>query len=320
MVALVALHPRLVLCRLKASLIIELRRLERSRKGLVFHSCSICTIVYFVDKAGFDFERVATLFEDTRVFGVDPKPSGHRHAVAYLQSESKGLSLRIDQPDHQGLEKMITKIKKSGRRALLLWDAPLGGFAGEHGHEKERWTMRDCEKKLRDIKIGDTKLIKVPGVSVQHFTSCQHWYVSQRLTGHPQVGVAVSDQAIGLVASAKTNPPTPLQVAETHPAVALALSWKLLPLKPSEQAEGRKEDRGRYKKSRKLIPSLFGKVLLKLQKIVEKDQRELRATVGGRRSDDELDALVALTVGLDWLQTGRSTDWLKFDPILLPPG
>lgn len=227
---------------------------------------------------------------DWKVVGIDPAPR-------------KGLSVFDEDGFRQvKVEKApayIDSLFKTSNKILICWDSPLTAPSKTSEIEKSVFTQRAIESFFSSQDWRTPK-----GISVRGYSGCPHWTISRYLLGLPQVGRYDANDIPFALCCDGEMPKSGKCVVEVHPAVAI---WLAL---------SRKDRSWEYKKDKDVL-----KDLLKDMTNTELFGPVLEECSKPPNNDDELDALVAYSLGRAWLSGEYSVGSLgdrKSGSFLLP--
>jgi hypothetical protein len=210
------------------------------------------------------------------VIAVDPAP---RKKSTLFQSD--GFEALSSRDLAQRLEAERTRGK-----VLVCWDSPLTGPSEPNrvGTRPYDYSQRVIE---RFFSRSETGFKVPPGISVRPYSGCPHWALSRAILGLPRVGrfdLPTRSLPFRHIAEGEYPKKESAAVVEVHPAVAL---WVWL---SPRRAPGSSWE---YKKNESVLREL----IRLFSDIAESKSPE-------PRTDDELDALVAFTLG-SWWASGK---------------
>ncbi len=179
-------------------------------------------------------------------------------------------------------------LKKEKESVLVCWDSPLTGPKNTERVEDGRgeFSQRIIE---RFFSRGGAGQKPPSGISVVHYSGCSHWAMTRAILGLPRCGLwdtKESDLPFRLLTESEF-PKKEMQgrfVVEVHPALA-AWFW----CEPSPKKPGTWQ----YKKDDNILQKMW-------EIIQEKIPDEAKKTTP--KNDDELDAVVAYSLGVLWTQ------------------
>ena len=219
-----------------------------------------------------------------KVIGVDPAPS----KKTTIFDGEKFEYLKFKQ-----LIEYLNGLKSDEGRVLICWDSPLS-FDVENNSP---FTKREIEKFFTRKEFEKTP----KGISVNGFSNCPHWAISQYVIGYPIIQRAGSrmENPFNLVFNLNDINKS---ITEVHPAVAI---WLWL------REDDRSEVGWRYKRDKSVFKEIVEK--LKKKKIIN-----FKIEI---KNDDELDAYISWKLGSEWCNESNQVDILgnnKTGSFLLP--
>lgn len=227
--------------------------------------------------------------QNIKVIGIDPAPG---KGSTYFD----GVKI-TPQAEFKDLDKYLNELKEN---VLICWDAPLTVPLDD---ENISLTDRPIEKFLRE-KISKKK---VEGVSVLHYSSCQHWTISQHLLGLPIMGkYCNANIPFKLIWNEHEKNNISKSIVEVHPTVAIYF-WLGDDFKPYKGKKGNKsnlnENWGKLKK-------------IKCIKNVLPNIADIEC-----KNDDGLDSIIAYVLGKLWVEGSEEVALLgneKTGSMLMP--
>ena len=199
------------------------------------------------------------------------------------------------------LDSKITEWEKktpAGDSLLICWDAPLTGppLNSDGNLPGNPYSQRPIDSffaKSKSTHFWGTH--KVTGISVQNYSGCQHWAITQALLGYPQVSNDCKRELHWELQTGETYSRSSggRDIAEVHPALAL---WLMLP-------EGqRHSDKGFRYKGTNAREEAKQELFNGLKSFVAETEAEdvVKSQQAGNLNDDELDALTAWVLGRLW--------------------
>ncbi|WHZ06841.1 MAG: hypothetical protein OJF59_000594 [Cytophagales bacterium] len=172
-------------------------------------------------------------------------------------------------------DEVIKFIEELEPPVLICWDAPLTG----PGELKDgMFTDRPIEKYFRRMLRQEPDKQKVGGISVQGYAGCTHWTVSKYIFGLPRISRLEIDEENLPFKLATSRDSIKKHIIEVHPAMAIYLWLENVPV---------------YKRKPNVAKDLFGQL---------KDKGIFAPTMPFEiKDDDQLDALVAYSLGRRWI-------------------
>lgn len=231
---------------------------------------------------------------DLLILGIDPAPSKRGNAVVQINIQAGVAHIRPPiQWTHAETRTQLLDLKTSHQYVLLAWDAPLTGPADLNTPGEQDFTQRRLEKVVLQSKP------KPPaGISVQGYSGCQHWTISQWLFGLPQVQPNFEPLNDFELVTEDVGGLPERSLVEVHPAVAL---WQWL----KDEYPKNDEDFFCYKKSsRRGIYSQRREKLIQMLATRWRRQLDLEVTdnviEAAKDSADHFDALIAAVLAYAW--------------------
>ena len=243
------------------------------------------------------------------VIGIDPASSQEPSKFTYCYDGNEFHRVKAKK-----LQKWVSEWSKSNY-VLVCWDSPLLEYRKADRINKLTFTKREIEKFLSgnnrqrggSIPVVDEKhRVNTPkGINTQGFAQVQHWGISQRIIGYPDMGGEFYETAkrpFNLVHQQDDKPVKPGQyLVEVHPAIAL---WWWLRMDPTTDL---KDLPGFNYKSKggKCANEYYRRLLPKLKKLSKgKDVKFPKVEL--ILSDGHLDAFIAYFLGILWLNDGKA--------------
>ena len=216
-----------------------------------------------------------------KVISIDPAPA--KEGVIF-----DGECWTPREPDK--LVEYCEGLGSSKDGVLLCWDAPLTGW-----HEQQpSFSQRKIEKFFSRKEFFKTE----KGISVQPYSGCSHWAISQGCLGLPKIGKYHSgvEPPFKLLHTAEQISGEKPMVVETHPALALWVWWKKNGLENDGFNGSGANEKWSYKGSKSeedSIQKIWEKLL-----IFEDTAKFANRAIRCPENDDELDAFVGWILGM----------------------
>ena len=246
-----------------------------------------------------------------RVIGIDPAPK-KKTTICDPDGEDENIFREVAATK---LADEVNKLAPGGKSCLICWDAPLVGpplaeSSQKTDHPYNRRPIEAFFAKGRSTHPFGTH--GVTGISVQSYTGCPHWALTQAVLGYPRTG-EYSQPASELPFELQTDPEfsangRPRKVVEVHPALALWLIYEwLMPEKEKHFRKKNNEALFKYKGNGS-THAAEERLFSGLKHFVKEDAAALKVVdqiennnLADDFTDDRLDALTAWCLGKLWV-------------------
>ena len=218
---------------------------------------------------------------DIKVIGVDPAPS-KGSTVFDIDNGFQTLETKC-------LDGYLKNQMTKNEKILVCWDAPLVNWNKPF---ENNFFSRSIERFFQThyFPLQNTKNVKkIDGVSVLGYAACSHWTISQYCLGFPIISQYDKSKKPFELITENSQEISRHSVVEVHPAVAIYFWLGKDKMKP-------------YKgKSKKVIDNLWSE-LIEVDCFSQYKNMEKHPN-----NDDQLDALVAYVLGIEWTKKDPQT-------------
>ena len=271
------------------------------------------------------------VMSDIKVIGIDPAPfkkstvfDGDKVLSELLNKKFKSNNGFYEFKPHE-LVCVIKKIKENNKEnnnnILICWDAPLTGPDFNNIEECKNNKVKFYEGNFSDRKIEKWLRLKVKPkekkdpplktVTVRYYSGLVHWTITKYIFGLPEMGGADScdNLPFQLLTDDKMKDldqwnKSKNSIVEVHPAVAIYIIYE-------EAKRNCKKAFPDYKNNKEDLECLWGSIkchpffneVRVCKNEVSKDKCEENCKMEiNINTHDELDALVAYTLGKNWVK------------------